>query len=346
MSWLQVMQLVWDSTCKLRFLVFDLRVLNVYISKIKRIIFETMHKWDGKQSVPLSVSQIKQIGGRAGRYGVNSSTSASGPDEDLTADTARVEAAEDLSNGVVTCLEEEDMSMLRAAMAAPMRPITKAALHPTSGQVEDFTSLLPATTTQQHVFEIFPIIASASPDYYIPSFNNNLKTSNLLKDIPGFTISERWQLANSPVNVRDPEVVRAFVDFATSHARHEVFMLTRWQDEQGMSQLLQEFRAAEDDHKISQRHGSQSRLAKRFASTTNLAKLESLHRCIVLYQWLHQRAQLLFPQQAEARLLKLEVQDAIDFVLEQMSFKRQRTKRPELPVGMHADTKPDTALRI
>lgn len=303
-----------------------------------------MHKWDGRQEVQLSISQIKQIGGRAGRYGVQTSTSASGPDE-VTADKAQAEDIEDPNNGVVTCLQEEDMPILRAAMAAPMEPITKAALHPTSNQLENFTSLLPSTTTQQHVFEIFPIVASASQDYFIPAFGNTLKTSNLLKDIPGLTVAERWQLGNSPVNVRDPEVVRAFVDYITSHAKHEVFQLTAWQEEQGMAQLLQEFRAAEEDFAISR---EQSKLARRFSNSTNLARLETLHRCVVLYQWLHVRAQLLFPQQAEARLLKIEVQDAIDFILEQMSFKRHNAKdrRMQIPAAMLSRPDRPSALRL
>ena len=225
------------------------------------------------------------------------------------------------------------MPILREAMAAPMVPINKAALHPTSLQLETFTSLLPTTTTQQHVFEIFPIIASASPDYFIPAFGSSLKTSNLLKDIPGLTVAERWQLGNSPVNVRDPEVVKAFVEYITNHASHQVCQITEWQERQGMSQLLREFRTASDDNVEAKRRGTTSRLARRFATSANLGSLETLHRCIVLYQWLHQRAQLLFPQQAEARLLKIEVQDAIDFILDQMSFKRQR-KRDRGTEGM------------
>jgi hypothetical protein len=34
---------------------------------IRRIIFSTMTKFDGKSRRPLSISEVKQIGGRAGR---------------------------------------------------------------------------------------------------------------------------------------------------------------------------------------------------------------------------------------------------------------------------------------
>ena len=36
---------------------------------IKRVIFHKIHKFDGSNIIPLSISQIRQIGGRAGRFG-------------------------------------------------------------------------------------------------------------------------------------------------------------------------------------------------------------------------------------------------------------------------------------
>ena len=41
--------------------------------RIKRIVFDTLSKWNGTERVPLSLSQIKQIAGRAGRYGTSHS---------------------------------------------------------------------------------------------------------------------------------------------------------------------------------------------------------------------------------------------------------------------------------
>ncbi|OLY85616.1 ATP-dependent RNA helicase SUV3L, mitochondrial [Smittium mucronatum] len=38
--------------------------------KIKRTVFESLHKFDGSMLKPLSISQVKQIGGRAGRYNI------------------------------------------------------------------------------------------------------------------------------------------------------------------------------------------------------------------------------------------------------------------------------------
>lgn len=40
-----------------------------YFRNIKRIVFSTLLKYDGTRTVQLTASQVKQIAGRAGRYG-------------------------------------------------------------------------------------------------------------------------------------------------------------------------------------------------------------------------------------------------------------------------------------
>lgn len=85
-------------------------------SKIKRVIFESVSKWNGKEQVYLSASQIKQIAGRAGRFGTSS----------------------DDSGGQVTTLYSNDLRALHAAMEAPVTPVTHGGLRPTS---EDMSTL-------------------------------------------------------------------------------------------------------------------------------------------------------------------------------------------------------------
>lgn len=64
--------------------------------QIKRVVFETMRKFDGAAVKLLSYSQVKQIAGRAGRFGSS------------------------FLGGLVTTLESSDMAHLHTAMAAPM----------------------------------------------------------------------------------------------------------------------------------------------------------------------------------------------------------------------------------
>jgi ATP-dependent RNA helicase SUPV3L1/SUV3 len=324
--------------------------------QIRRVIFTTLVKWDGRQEVPLSFSQVKQIGGRAGRYGMKSKVSSpSAPDEiepveitgdgvaSITVDENVTPETEEEMNGIVTCIEEHDMPQLRKAMAAPATPIQRAALAPSSDQLEHFATLLPRETTQAHVFEIFPVIATSGSDYYIPSFGSPLRLAEKLSSIERLTIGERWLLGNAPVNVRDAEVLQAFTTFVERFSIDESLKVTQWIQAQGMSATLQAFREAEDvmsnlqaEHEV-QEDGEVTAESKQaieqktvpeiplpgivvnFATNANLVELESLHRCLGLYLWLHHRFSLRFPQAAEARLFKTEVQNGIDFILQHMS---------------------------
>lgn len=91
--------------------------------KIKRIVFEACSKFNGTEMLALSASQIKQIAGRAGRYGTNADGSADG--------------------GAVTCLQEEDMPILRAALASPRADIHYAMTAPMPESSTELRALLP-----------------------------------------------------------------------------------------------------------------------------------------------------------------------------------------------------------
>ncbi|CAO1615860.1 unnamed protein product [Parajaminaea phylloscopi] len=91
--------------------------------RIKRIIFESLYKFNGTEDVVMSAAQIKQIAGRAGRYG-----------------TTR-EGGED--GGVVTCMREEDMDILREALAVPNKEIRRAAIQPPATDIDELSKSLP-----------------------------------------------------------------------------------------------------------------------------------------------------------------------------------------------------------
>lgn len=63
---------------------------------IRRIIFEAVEKFDGKAVRVLSLTQLKQIAGRAGRFGT------------------------EYAVGQATTLVQEDMATLKRALAIPM----------------------------------------------------------------------------------------------------------------------------------------------------------------------------------------------------------------------------------
>lgn len=93
--------------------------------RIKRMIFETTFKWNGQEMEVMSASQIKQIAGRAGRYG----TKRGDKDED---------------GGVVCTMSEDDMPVLRAALESPTRYINHARIASLPGTIEVLSTMLPA----------------------------------------------------------------------------------------------------------------------------------------------------------------------------------------------------------
>ncbi len=65
---------------------------------VKTLVFTTLEKWDGTQEITLSDSAIRQIAGRAGRFGLHES-------------------------GVVTAFDWHDLKKIRHALNAPLKPL-------------------------------------------------------------------------------------------------------------------------------------------------------------------------------------------------------------------------------
>ncbi|CAI7824124.1 unnamed protein product [Closterium sp. NIES-54] len=86
---------------------------------IRRVVFSTLHKFNGEEKILIPSPMVKQIAGRAGRRG------------------SRYE------EGVVTCLDPTDTPLLIAALQDPVEPTTAAGLFPLFEQVEVFASQLP-----------------------------------------------------------------------------------------------------------------------------------------------------------------------------------------------------------
>jgi ATP-dependent RNA helicase SUPV3L1/SUV3 len=83
---------------------------------IRRVVFHSLLKATGKgNSEPLTVSQAKQIGGRAGRFGTQYG-----------------------NEGIVTCMRADDMPLLKQLMTTTPVDDMAAGLHPTFEQIELF----------------------------------------------------------------------------------------------------------------------------------------------------------------------------------------------------------------
>lgn len=141
---------------------------------IRRVIFASVKKFDGEKVKKLSISHIKQIAGRAGRFGV-----ASG-------------------KGLVNCANLKDKPLVRRALSAKTPMITHAVYMPPTNVVRAATldtSDALFSRTLQRVFNA----AVIGKDYARPRKGTATDVAALCDDVPGLTLEDRLRLVNAPV---------------------------------------------------------------------------------------------------------------------------------------------------
>ncbi|CEH12842.1 p-loop containing nucleoside triphosphate hydrolase protein [Ceraceosorus bombacis] len=370
--------------------------------KIKRIVFESLHKWNGKETVSLSGSQIKQIAGRAGRYGTGA------PGEE--------------AGGEVTTMEEIDLPILRKALAAPLLPIERAVLGPTNDAVAALSTLMGVPQTGIYANQLYSGIrpdeagredsqvwrAYVSPTQYpmsentVVNFNSTeeqklldadltktykksaghaildcevyditqgvpslsqlftafkdlarVDTStyylageaeeNILADMieeatRGFAIPilDKFSISRAPVNSRDERVLTFARNLVRGFGRGGLVSVA--EGEQGLDMLEAldnaegcQRRAEEVVARISAKGSEDKRTLPSAAhmeppglDVNSLQLLESLHRCVTLYSWLHFRFPLAFPYAEQTLEIKIRTENAIAWTLEAIKYARSR----------------------
>ncbi|KAF9955365.1 RNA helicase [Mortierella alpina] len=155
---------------------------------IRRIIFEAVEKFDGTVVRTLSLTQIKQIAGRAGRFGT------------------------EYSVGQATTLVQSDIPTLKRALAAPMTEIERAGIQPTAEMIEQFAAQLPGAPFS-YVLKMFDLM-SRNSDLFFPGLLRNMISAAEILDKIKMPIRERIPFISAPIQVRDPTVVEAAIKMA------------------------------------------------------------------------------------------------------------------------------------
>ncbi|KAG0032064.1 RNA helicase [Podila clonocystis] len=155
---------------------------------IRRIIFEAVEKYDGSNVRALSLTQLKQIAGRAGRFGT------------------------DYAVGQATTLVQNDIPALKRALAAPMIEIQRAAIQPTAEMLEQFSHQMPGAPFS-HVLKTFEMMSRNSDLFFPGLFRNMISTAEILDKVK-LTIRERIPFISAPIQARDPIVVEASLKMA------------------------------------------------------------------------------------------------------------------------------------
>eukprot|EP00899_Mesostigma_viride_P021896 jgi/Mesvir1/29708/Mv00941-RA.1 len=159
---------------------------------IRRIILSTVHKFDGTEHRMLLPSEVKQIAGRAGRFGAG------------------------CTKGVVSALEEEDHEYIKLAMAQPFQPLQAAGIFPHPEHLVLFSAMRPSLTFVE-ALEEFCELARLSPLYFLQDSSEMLEIAKLIGHLP-LSIDERLKFCMCPVELDDPLCVSALVKFAGTYA--------------------------------------------------------------------------------------------------------------------------------
>ncbi|KAJ3096265.1 hypothetical protein HDU97_006070 [Phlyctochytrium planicorne] len=163
---------------------------------IRRVIFEAMEKFDGVSTKPLTVSQIKQIAGRAGRFNTN------------------------YASGTVTTLKNSDMARLREVMALTDIPaLTSAGLTPQFEQIEVFANELP-NETLGGLLEKFGDLAQVNTDYFLCNLLSQKQIADLIETLP-LSLRDKFTLTGAPCNVEDGMMQSVMLRFAKDLADGE-----------------------------------------------------------------------------------------------------------------------------
>ncbi|KAJ0981669.1 hypothetical protein J5N97_009924 [Dioscorea zingiberensis] len=164
--------------------------LNLNIS---RIIFSTLKKFDGICTRELTVSEIKQIAGRAGRFGSK------------------------FPVGEVTCIDGEDLPLLHSSLRSPSPVLERAGLFPTFDLLSLY-SRLQSTTYFHPILEKFLEKAKLSPDYFIADCEGMLKVAAVVDKLP-LTLHDKYLFCISPVDMNDDISAQGLIQFAENYAK-------------------------------------------------------------------------------------------------------------------------------
>ncbi|KAG2217289.1 hypothetical protein INT45_005391, partial [Circinella minor] len=151
---------------------------------IKRVVFSTIRKFDGEELRYISTPQLKQIGGRAGRFGTT------------------------YASGEVTTMIPGDLQYVQQAMDAPITYLKQAGLQPTVDIFELFALQMP-TEKFSVLLEQFEDFASVQGMYFLCNFKDQKKIADAIEHLD-LNLRDRYQFVNAPVTVRNARVVESF----------------------------------------------------------------------------------------------------------------------------------------
>ncbi len=161
---------------------------------VKTIVFTTLNKWDGEKEITLSDSSIRQIAGRAGRFGMH-------------------------EVGIVTALNKRDLDYIREAMAAPSEPLPTIAPIAPHIKMLEFLSQETGKTDLPSLLDCFASLPGDT-DLFCKADVSSMR--DLAGQIGDFNLSltTQFALCACPVDTRSGEHIRVWRQWVAAVAEN------------------------------------------------------------------------------------------------------------------------------
>lgn len=261
----------------------------------------------------MSIADVKQIGGRAGRYRTaEQATETNVADQSLAAvkgeDGIEPEVpvpARPQNLGLVTTLEKFDFTYVKRAMESEPEPIKTAGLFPPAAIVERFASYFPPGTPFSYILLRLHELSQMHSRFHLCQLRDHLWVADLIEPISGLTTNDRLVFCAAPASKSDSELYKFLVP-----------ALARCVEQQSGGSLVD---IEEMPLEVLEEEVSPNR--------EYLRALERLHKGVVLYLWLSYRFAGIFSTRPLANYVKSLVEDRIEQVLSSFSFVEAHRKK-------------------
>ena len=312
---------------------------------IKRIIFDTTYKFNGKTQERISIPDLKQIAGRAGRYRVAPQDTTApevqksivGTNDEVSADSQQQKTnLEPLDNiteeimagnaeagntsvikerdtdpgtiGFVTTLERMDLKHVQFALKEEADPIMAAGIAPPDNVVTAFANYFPPDTAFSYILYRLHELCSTKSRYFLCNPRDPLKIAQALDTIPNLTIQDRLIFCAAPSNAGNAESYQIIRGMARCVAENKSGALL---DIEGLNLGLLD-------------------TPDTITNSELLTQFEALHKALILYTWLSYRFVGVFTSRDMAFHVKELVEARINKLLSNESlaekYRKQRQK--------------------
>lgn len=264
--------------------------------EVRRVILESVTKFDGTESRMLTFPEIKQIGGRAGRY-----RSATRPDGSLDP------KAEEAKVGLVTSMEFMDLHRIQKAFSRDVEDLKIAYINPPASIIERFASYYPRGTPLSFILQRVRMAATVGEQFRIALKTDSLAIADIIQDYP-MPVGDKLVFCNLPCRLSyqtSVSVMQALAKIVSENGNGDLLSI---------KEIPLEYLDM-DTNNMGQ-NGAEY-----------LHKMETLHDAINMYMWLSYRYHGTFRDQALASHLRTMVGDKLIELLERLNHTERDMER-------------------